>query len=49
MHFGAAPSQGHVVINSDLILHQMRTCLQKFALKGKYYHKPLQFLNSSDS
>jgi len=49
LHVRTASSQGHVILNSDLILHQMRTCLQKFTLKGKYYDKPLQFLNSSDS
>jgi len=49
LHFQTAPSQGHVILNCDLILHQMRTCLQKFTLKRKYYDEPLQFLNSSDS
>jgi len=49
LHDRTAPSQGHVILNSDLILHQMRTCLQKFTLKGNYNDEPLQFRSSSDS
>jgi hypothetical protein len=49
LHGQTVPSQGHVILNSDLMLYQMRACLKKITLKRKYNDEPLQFLNSSDS